>query len=456
MSLSRRKLYSRWMTCIAMVISCSSAAAAQANTVVELKGKLVHFDNQAVLEDVSELQNLLPPSRSGRTIALDASGHFSITFTLPSPTYFRLGRNVLYLTPGDDLKVSIDQDDPNKALFQGRGSAANSYLRQTPFPHAGSYLAAGTNLGRTPTETLSRTMTAARARQAELNAVGAGVSAQFRRLERARIRADVINSLNAAVVYAGHKLKGDDLQGYLASYKKVTDPVKKSYEIGFVDASFLRLAVYRDICAELLQLNPGAKDGRKVADWIKANAVANGIQTLSDKKQIAAHADEVNTISTPEYRAALRLQLDQLLKFGKGDAAVDFSATDPDGRKVTLSSLEGKVIYVDIWASWCVPCLEEMPAYERLRDGLKDNKDIALVSLSIDDSAVAWRKNLNARKAVGNQWHINRSDLEAYNIVGIPRSLVIDRDFRVVEMNGPLPSSAQLQSALVNLVTHRS
>src|ERR1700744_577592 len=142
-------------------------AAAQTKTVT-LSGKLINFSNQVDVEDMSEFQYLDVPS-SDRLIVPDSSGRFAITFALNAPNYFRVGRNILYLTPGDKMELVIDKNDPNKGSFTGKGAQANNYLRGTPFPKAGSFLEAGKNLMPTPQESLTILTTMAGLRQKQLD-----------------------------------------------------------------------------------------------------------------------------------------------------------------------------------------------------------------------------------------------------------------------------------------------
>src|SRR5690606_35881252 len=168
----------------------------------------------------------------------------------------------------------------------------------------------------------------------------------------------------------------------------------------------------------------------------------------SDKEKLTSYISQVDAIKTTRYSNALKQTLDNLLKFGKGDIAKDFTAVDLEGNKVQLSDLKGKVIYVDLWATWCGPCLVEMPFYETLKQKFKINSDVAFVSLSIDNGIELWKKNVKARNADGLQWQINRNALNDYDIVSIPRSLLFDKNFIVVDMNAPMPSS----NDIINLI----
>ena len=90
----------------------------------------------------------------------------------------------------------------------------------------------------------------------------------------------------------------------------------------------------------------------------------------------------------------------------------------------------------------------EMPYYDALKKKYKEQTNIAYISLSIDDNINLWKKNVKARNADGIQWQINRNALSDYDIVSIPRSLLIDKEFKIVDMNAPMPSSKEIIRAI--------
>jgi len=135
-----------------------------------------------------------------------------------------------------------------------------------------------------------------------------------------------------------------------------------------------------------------------------------------------------------------------------GQQAPVFEVTTLDGQKFSLKEQQGKVVVLDFFATWCGPCLAEMPHFDEMKEKYRDNPQVAFVSLSIDDGAELWKNNVEKRNAGGIQWLINRNKLDAYNIVGIPRTLLIDKNFKIVDMNGPVPSSKDLPSVIDNLL----
>lgn len=436
-----------------IVLGCSTSA--QQKYFVTLKGSLAHFTNEVEVQDMSEFQYLLPPTAERLIIPEDSSGKFQIKFPLKAPNYFRIGRNILYLSPGDDLTVFIDYNNPMLATFKGRGSEANMFLRQTPFPKGGSYIEAGSKAQETPQKTIDYIVQAGTNRAKQLDSV-TQVSPIFKQLEKGRIKADIINSLldGQITFYRPRSIRKDSvkMKMYGDEYAALIQPLVASYSKGFVDASLLKIVVYRDLTDSLVNQPGSEADLQKIKDWIKATAIIEEMKKVSDKQALKNFTTEIGSIKTKEYQNALNKTLTTLLKFGKGDIAVDFTATDINGNMVSLSNLKSKVIYVDLWATWCGPCMEEMPHFEILKEKYKDNPGIAFISLSIDDNIPLWKNNVANRKAGGYQWLINRNKLDAYNIVGIPRVLLIDRNFKMVDMNAPVPSSKKLPAIIDELL----
>jgi thiol-disulfide isomerase/thioredoxin len=136
----------------------------------------------------------------------------------------------------------------------------------------------------------------------------------------------------------------------------------------------------------------------------------------------------------------------------KGNTAPDFTYKDISGKDISLSSLKGKVVYIDVWATWCGPCLSELPFLEKLQQTFKTNKDVAFVSVSIDKDANAWKKMVKEKSMKGIQiiaqsdW--NSQIVRDYIIQGIPRFIIIGKEGQIIDANSIRPSNSKLVKIL--------
>jgi len=140
----------------------------------------------------------------------------------------------------------------------------------------------------------------------------------------------------------------------------------------------------------------------------------------------------------------------------EGDPSPTFTYEDQFGKKVSLSDLKGKYVYIDVWATWCGPCKQEIPYLKEMDEAFK-GKNIAFVSVSIDkmEHKDKWLKMIEEEDLRGiqlladNDW--NSEFVSAYNIQGIPRFILIDQEGNIVNSNAPRPSDPSLQDMLNTL-----
>ena len=124
-----------------------------------------------------------------------------------------------------------------------------------------------------------------------------------------------------------------------------------------------------------------------------------------------------------------------------GCISPSFTATDINGKQVSLSSLKGKYVYIDVWATWCGPCRGELPYMTKLEEQYA-GKDIHFVGLSCDSNKSAWEKRIQKGDMKGIQLHLgtNSDFMQKYIIKGIPRFILLDREGKIVNANAPRPS----------------
>jgi peroxiredoxin len=121
---------------------------------------------------------------------------------------------------------------------------------------------------------------------------------------------------------------------------------------------------------------------------------------------------------------------------GVGLVAPEIALPNPTGKTIKLSSLKGKVVLLDFWASWCKPCRMENPAVVKLYNEYKD-KGFTVYSVSLDDQKENWTA---AIQTDGLVWPNHVSDLKGwqsaagatYMVQSIPQTFLIDADGKII------------------------
>ena len=119
-----------------------------------------------------------------------------------------------------------------------------------------------------------------------------------------------------------------------------------------------------------------------------------------------------------------------------GDEAPDFTVTTLDEKEVKLSDFRGKVVLLDFWATWCAPCIAELPNLKRAHDEFGKDGEFVVLGISLDDQKDTVRTFLKDRQLAWEQAVLGPAELnpvaQKYFVTGIPATFLIDREGEVV------------------------
>lgn len=456
------------------LLVCSATAKEKTH----LTGQIANAKESKVylMREVAYAQTDWPVIDSAK---IDKEGKFAFRITVDQPLVGAISNSgrvlKIFVSPGDSLHITFDLNHwPASVLFKGKGALENAfYLRYRqefmgPIPQNKLYG--------------SRPAYYSYLNDSLYGAAGSAFQTAFAE-KKANSDFEAFLSQKALYLSAARKMMFPVYQRFVKRPDSIEARVDTTYY------SFLRSIPFD---------NPVAYDTDTYADFLywyyKARAYdhlnvrslpENSEQILTTQFDIAAselkgkpleitlsgvvvkmidnnyitNAGKMIEIMkqrglSPEHIMWLDKRYAKYAHLAYGAVAKDFSLPDTAGNMVSLSSLKGKVVYIDVWASWCGPCRKEMPHSRALMDRLK-NEPVVFLFVSIDEKPDAWRKALAHEKLQGMHVIDSRgwgSTLTRdYNFNSIPHYILIDQEGRMISADARRPSNGayeQIKSAL--------
>ena len=181
---------------------------------------------------------------------------------------------------------------------------------------------------------------------------------------------------------------------------------------------------------------------------------ASDAKLLSDEKLDENFRTVMTKRASQEYGMVVEMRESAMAaKKMVGKPSPTFTYENHKGGTSTLADFKGKYVYIDVWATWCGPCLAEIPHLKKVEAAYHD-KNIVFLSISIDAKKdyEKWKNMVNQKQLGGvqliadNDW--NSKFVTDYGIQGIPRFILIDPNGNVVEADASRPSSPDLLKKL--------
>jgi len=408
----------------------------------------------------------------GDTIPLDSNGTFFAKVDSAKAGYGSLEHGSeytdLFISPGDSLYVTFNTEEFDETMhYEGKGAEKNNFLAQMvlleeKIPARKELFSLEKQEFLKKTDSLSTAMGTLFDRL--LNSVP-DLPGQFIRYEKGKI---LYSHANNIADYPG-------FHSYYTTGKWTDDEDHEIFsKVQIEDTSLLGLREYQNFLKKY--------SGTQVNKLLKADTtlknLRNGYLTAqykTAKEKFSAvpvkeyllydallsqmrfnGADGVDSLlndfksfnKNEKYSKKITEAYNKWLPLAKGNPAPGFNYVNIKGDSVSLASMQGKLVYIDVWATWCGPCKAEIPHLEKVQKEFS-KENIAFVSVSIDDDRAAWEKMVKEKSMKGIQLFAHgawKSDIaEQYNVSGIPRFILIGKKGEIIDANAPRPSDEKLK-----------
>ena len=194
------------------------------------------------------------------------------------------------------------------------------------------------------------------------------------------------------------------------------------------------------------------------SDNIRADLAKGTFQLISPNSTVDKEIfDFINKNVTDEkVKEAAKKAYDVATKLTSGSPSPKFSNYENfNGGTTSLDDFKGKVTYIDIWATWCLPCRGEIPALKELEKKFH-GKDVAFVSISIDQNKDEWKEFVKSEDLKGVQLFAENAFesqfIQDYGIRQIPTFIIVDKEGKIVNADAPRPSSDEITGLLEGLL----
>ena len=380
-------------------------------------------------------------------LQMNAEGKASVVLPVDEPQYgivkYKWKTKAIYLEPGKGLDVIWDMRPSGLEIeFAGDGAEKNNFIngKETRVPVMGDF-------GLKEDEFLEKIDQYI----ADNNKVleSKGFDKVFQEKEKARLLYDVCGILWQ---YAQNR---DCSEEYIAKMKSLM--VEEDWLLQLDSYTNFMEGAVSYFAGKALENQENASMKEKtlnVLNYILSNIKNQAVKEylvssfsisyidsegVDDAAEVKAIFDK--EVTNPVMQAAFNNLYAQGSSMAKGSKAHGFKYLDINGKEVSLDDFKGRYVYIDIWATWCAPCREELPHLQMLEKAFQGT-NISFVSISTDQDEAKWKQTVKDEKMGGIQLHTGGDEdfLNAFRVKGIPRFILINPEGRIENANMTRPS----------------
>ena len=401
------------------------------------------------------------------TIELDEYGTFRDTLDIDADGYFITGveRNVfpLFVKKGTTSSFTVDLDAEKPSLqLTGGNQAIVDYLSTKRKTTAGTYRDIPGFFGKEPQAFKQQVDSMFTILRNDLSNLTAEES--FKTLEEQSLKIDEVKFYNQYPSYYKyvHKLEEFEMPKELEDIFNNLDKDNEMYASNF--------ETYRNMIANAVMdeaYREAGEDGmvEAVVDILKnkkshslRNAIINNLVYMFNPSDNSAMIKDnlIALADNDKTKEAVLERFDKIKNLVSGKSSPTFNYENFKGGTTALSDYKGKYVYIDVWATWCGPCIAEIPSLKALEHDY-EGKNIEFVSISIDNKEAYenWR-NMVADKALGGSQLMADNSFESkfvedYAISAIPRFILLDPEGNIVSADAPRPSNEKLKTTFSDL-----
>ncbi|MBT8288090.1 MAG: TlpA family protein disulfide reductase [Bacteroidia bacterium] len=401
-----------------------------------------------------------------KEIVITQDGSFADTLRV-SDGYYGLSHgnesSSVYFAPGYDLNITFNTQEFDESIrYEGAGSQINNYLAQKYLEHEKA-------VGDVPAYySLDESDYAEKAlamKNMDLQALeNAGITDQkFIDLETDNLKYEHFNILNKYESYHAYYAKKD---GFKVSDDFLPAEIKT---MAFDDEqTYTQIPSYNSLANSQMSdkiyeaigddYQNARVDHFDVLAQAKIPALKNDIisgmgsflVSPANPNMADLYNFFIENLSDEDIKAKLTEKFNRNKNLMKGMPSPQFTQYENHkGGTTSLVELKGKYVYIDVWATWCAPCIREVPYLKEIESSYHD-RNIEFVSTSIDKAADhnKWIDMVKDKSLGGiqlfadNDW--NSKFIKDYAIEGIPRFILVDPDGNIVSADAPRPSNPKL------------